>query len=91
MIQLPILYEKDGKQLVLSIGVHMEAKELLKMFAFLQKSVTNLPSTRRGDGMIELWRNFENLLFEKGSFSKIFLIKIMLILISKMRIPKVTT
>ena len=36
MILLPVLYEKDGKQLVLSIGVHTEAKKLLKMFAFLQ-------------------------------------------------------
>ena len=38
LILLPVLYEKDGKQLVLSIGVHIEAKKLLKMFAFLQKS-----------------------------------------------------
>ena len=45
---LPVLYEKDGKQLVLFIGVHLEAKKLLKMFAFLQKSETNLPSARRG-------------------------------------------
>ena len=48
LILLPVLYEKDGKQLVLSIGVHIEAKKLLKMFAFLQKSETILPSTRRG-------------------------------------------
>ena len=45
---LPVLYEKDGKHLVLSIGVNIKAKKLLKMFAFLQKSVTNLPLTRRG-------------------------------------------
>ena len=45
---LPVLYEKHGKQFVLSIGVHIEVKKLLKMFAFLQKSETNLPSTRRG-------------------------------------------
>ena len=30
------------------LGVHIEAKKLFKMFAFLQKSETNLPSTRRG-------------------------------------------
>ena len=48
LILLPVLYEKDGKQLALSIGVHIAAKKLLKMFAFLQKSETNLPSTRRG-------------------------------------------
>ena len=47
LILLPVLYEKDGKQFVLPIGVHIEAKKL-KMFAFLQKSETNLPSTRRG-------------------------------------------
>ena len=35
------------RQLALSIGVHIEAKKLLKMFAFLQKLETNLPSTRR--------------------------------------------
>ena len=44
MILLPVLYEKDGKQLVLSIGVYIEAKKLLKMFVFLLKSVTNLPT-----------------------------------------------
>ena len=43
----PCLCEKDDKQLVLSIGVHIEAKKLLKMFVFLQKSVNNLPSTKR--------------------------------------------
>ena len=52
LILLPVLYEKDGKQLALSIGVHIVAKKLLKMFAFLQKSETNLPSTRRG-GIVE--------------------------------------
>ena len=45
---LSVLYEKDGKKLALSIGVHIGAKKLLKMFAFLQKSGINLPSTRRG-------------------------------------------
>ena len=35
MVVIPVLHEKDGKQLVLSIGVHIEAKKLLKMFAFL--------------------------------------------------------
>ena len=44
MILLPVLYEKDGKQLVLSIGVYIEAKKLLKMFVFLLKSVNNLPT-----------------------------------------------
>ena len=39
--------KKDSKQLVLSIGVHIEAKMSLKMFAFLQRSETNLPSTGR--------------------------------------------
>ena len=39
LILLPVLYEKDGKQLGLSIGVHIEAKKLLKIFAFLQKSI----------------------------------------------------
>ena len=48
LILLPVLFEKDSKQLVLSIVVHNEAKNLLKMFAFLQKSQTNLPSTRKG-------------------------------------------
>ena len=43
---LPVLYEKDDKQLVLFISVHIEDKKLLKMFAFLQKSETILPSTR---------------------------------------------
>ena len=47
MILVRVLYEKDGEQRLLSIGVRIEAKELLKMFAFLQKFVTNLPSTRR--------------------------------------------
>ena len=47
-ILLPVLYQKDDKQLALSIGVHIEAKKLLKMFAFFQKSETNLPSTTRG-------------------------------------------
>ena len=40
--------KKDGKQLGLSIGVHIEAKKLLKTFAFLQKTETKLPSTRMG-------------------------------------------
>ena len=51
MILLSILYEKDGKHFALSIGVHIEAKKLLKVVAFLQKSETNLPSTRR-DGIV---------------------------------------
>ena len=42
LILLPVLYEKDSKQLVLSIGVYIEGKKLLKMFVFLLKSVTNL-------------------------------------------------
>ena len=48
MILLPVLYEQEGKQLALSIGVHIEAKKLLKMIVLLQKSETNLPSTGRG-------------------------------------------
>ena len=32
---VPVLYEKDSKQLVLSISVHREAKMLLKMIGFL--------------------------------------------------------
>ena len=48
LVLLTVLYEKDSKQLALSIGLHIEAKKLLKMFAFLQKSETNLPLTKRG-------------------------------------------
>ena len=44
----PVLYEKNGKKLALSVGVHIDVKKLLKIFAFLQKSETNLPSTRSG-------------------------------------------
>ena len=40
LILLLVLYEKDGKQLVLSIGVHIETKKLLKMFDFLQTPET---------------------------------------------------
>ena len=54
LILFPVLYEKDVKQLALSIGVHIVAKKLLKTFAFLQKSETNLPSTRRG-GIVEIF------------------------------------
>ena len=46
LILLPVLYEKDSKQVAFSIGVHIEAKKLLNMFAFSQKSETNLPSTK---------------------------------------------
>ena len=49
LIQLPVLNGKEGKKLALSIGVHIKATKLPKMFALLQKSETNLPSTRRGD------------------------------------------
>ena len=48
LILLPVLYQKDGKLLVLSMGVHIVAKKSLKMFAFQEKSEINLPSTRRG-------------------------------------------
>ena len=34
LILLPVLYQKDGKLLVLSMGVHIVAKKSLKMFAF---------------------------------------------------------
>ena len=44
LILLPVRYEKDGKQLALSIGVHIEAKK----FPFLQKFETTLPSIKRG-------------------------------------------
>ena len=40
LILLPVLHEKNGKQLALSIGVDIEAKMLLKMYAFSQKSET---------------------------------------------------
>ena len=40
-----VLYEKDGNVLAIFIGVHIDAKKLLKMFAFSQKSETNFPST----------------------------------------------
>ena len=46
MILLPVLYKKDGKQLVLSIGVHMKAKKLLKMFAFLQSNHLTIDKER---------------------------------------------
>ena len=49
MLQLPVLNGKELKKLALSIGVHIKATKLSKMFALLQKSETNLPSTRRGD------------------------------------------
>ena len=39
-----VLYET----LELFIGVHIDAKKLLKRFAFSQKSETNLPLTNKG-------------------------------------------
>ena len=37
LILLPVLYEKDGKQLVLSIGVHIEAKKVIENVCFFTK------------------------------------------------------
>ena len=33
------LYEKEGKPLALSIGVHIEAKKVLKMFIFQKQAL----------------------------------------------------
>ena len=77
---LPVLYEKDDKQLALSIGLHIEAKKLLKIFAFLEKSEANLPSTRRGGiaGRLLFWSKRFNIaqyvfgeVLESESFSVI--------------------
>ena len=43
-----VLYENNGNTLEFVIGVHIDAKSLLKRFAFSQKSETNLPLTNKG-------------------------------------------
>ena len=43
-----VLYENNGNKLEFFIGVHIDAKKLLKRFAFSQKSETNLPLTNKG-------------------------------------------
>ena len=48
LILLPVIYRKEVQQLVLFIGVHIETKKFIKMFAFSQKSETNFPSTKKG-------------------------------------------
>ena len=75
-ILLPVLHEKGGKYLALSVGVHIEAKQLLKMFAYLQKSETNLPSTRRGGivGSFLLWFNIVQCVFGEVLESASFLV-----------------
>ena len=59
LIMLPVLYEKDGKQLALSIGVNIETKKLVKIFVFVQKLQINLPSTRKG-GIVGRFHYGEN-------------------------------
>ena len=43
-----VLYENKGNTLEFFIGVHIDAKKLLKRFAFSQKSEINLPLTNKG-------------------------------------------
>ena len=43
-----VLYENNGNTLQAFIGVHIDAKKLLKRFAFSQKSETNLPLKNKG-------------------------------------------
>ena len=43
-----VLYENNGNTLQAFISVHIDAKKLLKRFAFSQKSETNLPLTNKG-------------------------------------------
>ena len=43
-----VLYENKGNKLEFFIGVHIDAKRLLKRFAFSQKSDTSLPLTNKG-------------------------------------------
>ena len=44
-----VLYEKEGgSTLAVFIGVHIDAKLILKMFAFAQKFEIKLSSTNRG-------------------------------------------
>ena len=43
-----VLYENNDNALEFFICVHIDAKTLLKRFAFSQKSETNLPLTKKG-------------------------------------------
>ena len=43
-----VLYKSSGNTLEFFTGVHIDAKKLLKRFAFSQKSETNLPLTNKG-------------------------------------------
>ena len=43
-----VLYEKGGSALTFLIGGHIDASQLLKTFAFAQKSEIKLPSKNRG-------------------------------------------
>ena len=43
-----VLYENNGKTLEFFIGAHTDAKKLLKILSFSQKSETNLPLTNKG-------------------------------------------
>ena len=43
-----VLYENNGDTPEFFICVHIDAKKLLKRFAFSQKSETNLPLTYKG-------------------------------------------
>ena len=45
-----VLRENNGNTLQFLIGVHIDAKKLLKRFPFSQKSETNLPLTDK-DGI----------------------------------------
>ena len=65
--------KKIGKQLALFIVLHVEAKKLLKMFGFSQKSKTNLPLTSRGS-IVGLFKNKAHFNFENfhSTFGKLF-------------------
>ena len=43
-----VLYKNNGNKPEFFTGVHIDAKKLLKRFAFSQKSDTNLPLTNKG-------------------------------------------
>ena len=43
-----VLYENNDKTLEFFIGVHTDAKKLLKRLSFSQKSEANLPLTNKG-------------------------------------------
>ena len=49
-----LLQEKYGRVLALFIGVHNNAKKLLKRLTFLLKSETKFPSTNKG-GIAAQW------------------------------------